>query len=100
MKEPRTTPRRALNRRDLLRFIGGAVAAGCADSLFPGSLAAQAEQVPQRITDLFTSLAENWQEPWIWRPEDWPGELLDLNGWTEAQAGQLPVGTKVKVPIR
>lgn len=27
-------------------------------------------------------------------------ELLELNGWSEAQAGQLPVGTMVKLPIR
>lgn len=27
-------------------------------------------------------------------------ELLALNGWTEAEASQLPVGTAVKVPVR
>jgi FtsP/CotA-like multicopper oxidase with cupredoxin domain len=79
VKDPGTSVRRALSRRDLLRFVGAAAAAGCADALFPGTLAAQAEQVPQRIADLFTLLAEDWQEPWIWRPEDWPGSLLELN---------------------
>ena len=23
--------------------------------------------------------AETWNEPWIWRPSDWPGQQLDLN---------------------
>ena len=27
-------------------------------------------------------------------------ELLDVNGWSEAQASRLPVGTPVKVPLR
>ena len=27
-------------------------------------------------------------------------ELLAVNGWTEAQASRLPVGTPVKVPLR
>ena len=27
-------------------------------------------------------------------------ELLAVNGWTEAQASRLPVGTAVKVPLR
>ncbi len=22
---------------------------------------------------------ENWNEPWVWRPGDWPGQQLDLN---------------------
>src|SRR5262245_17512600 len=22
---------------------------------------------------------ETWNEPWVWRPADWPGQALDLN---------------------
>ena len=28
---------------------------------------------------LCAATSENWQEPWIWRPEQWPGDSLDLN---------------------
>ena len=75
----KNTPR-GVHRRELLQFIGAAAAAGCAESLFPGTVAAQAAQLPdERLADLLTSLSENWQEPWIWRPEEWPDELLGLN---------------------
>ena len=33
----------------------------------------------ERIVDPATIDAESWIEPWIWRPEDWPDGVLDLN---------------------
>ena len=34
--------------------------------------------------------AESWQEPWTWRPEDWPGELLELNVVGNQSPGPSP----------
>ena len=34
---------------------------------------------------------ENWNEPWVWRPGDWPGDQLDLNV-VENQNPGLEVG--------
>ena len=78
MKKSGTTAPAELSRRALLRLVGAAAAAGCVDAVFPGVLAAQSPQEQRRIAELFEALSENWQEPWIWRPADWPGELLEL----------------------
>lgn len=34
--------------------------------------------VPTPPIDAKTA-TENWQEPWVWRPDDWPSDQLDLN---------------------
>jgi FtsP/CotA-like multicopper oxidase with cupredoxin domain len=34
---------------------------------------------PDQIVNLAAAPAEDWTEPWIWRPSDWPGEALVLN---------------------
>ena len=34
---------------------------------------------------------ENWNEPWTWRPSDWPGQQLDLN-IVENQSPGIEVG--------
>ena len=37
---------------------------------------------PPRIEDIVDptqSPVSTWQEPWVWRPSDWPGQALDLN---------------------
>jgi FtsP/CotA-like multicopper oxidase with cupredoxin domain len=39
-------------------------------------------QEPPPVGDLIDPVAvptETWLEPWIWRPEEWPGDALDLN---------------------
>jgi FtsP/CotA-like multicopper oxidase with cupredoxin domain len=42
----------------------------------------ESEPVPPEVGDLVdpkTLPSETWQEPWTWRPDDWPGERLELN---------------------
>lgn len=34
---------------------------------------------PEAIVDPAAAVVENWTEPWIWRPSDWPNESLVLN---------------------
>jgi FtsP/CotA-like multicopper oxidase with cupredoxin domain len=34
---------------------------------------------PDAIVNIATALTEDWCEPWIWRPTDWPGQPLVLN---------------------
>jgi FtsP/CotA-like multicopper oxidase with cupredoxin domain len=33
---------------------------------------------------------ETWQEPWTWRPQDWPGESLELNVVGRQSLGDSP----------
>jgi FtsP/CotA-like multicopper oxidase with cupredoxin domain len=33
---------------------------------------------------------ETWLEPWVWRPEQWPGEVLDLNVIEQQNPGAAP----------
>jgi FtsP/CotA-like multicopper oxidase with cupredoxin domain len=58
---------------------GGTVIAG--DSQNPPASAAQPAAAPDvgRISDPAAMPFETWCEPWVWRPEDWPGQALDLN---------------------
>ena len=34
---------------------------------------------PEAIVNLTGRVVEDWTEPWIWRPADWPGQPLVLN---------------------
>jgi FtsP/CotA-like multicopper oxidase with cupredoxin domain len=34
--------------------------------------------------------AETWQEPWTWRPEEWPGDALELNAVGNQSPGRSP----------
>ena len=34
---------------------------------------------PDAVVDLAAAYTEDWCEPWIWRPTDWPGQPLVLN---------------------
>ena len=45
---------------------------------------------PGNIVDPEQLLFENWQEPWVWRPEKWPGEPLELNVVANQSPGNSP----------
>ena len=78
-----------LKRRELLRLgIGGVSALGAgalpvtAFATQPGS--GQGPPPPQpppptAVANPAAMNAENWTEPWIWRPSEWPGQPLTLN---------------------
>ena len=34
---------------------------------------------PETIINPATVNVEDWTEPWIWRPSEWPGQTLTLN---------------------
>jgi FtsP/CotA-like multicopper oxidase with cupredoxin domain len=77
-----------LHRRDFLKLGATGVAvsmAGAAplDARPPthGGPPQQASQAPSAddVMDPKQVPVETWQEPWIWRPGDWPGDHLELN---------------------
>ena len=84
-----TDGRHRLKRRELLQLgIGGVSAFGAgaltvdAFGIQPGS--GQGPPPPQPppptdVPDLAAVTVEDWTEPWIWRPSDWPGQSLALN---------------------
>jgi len=91
--------KKGLERREFLKLGAAGVTAtlaGCAiaekgaqvPTATPGPAAVTPETSAQMTTkipeigdliDPLTARAENWQEPWTWRPELWPGSNLDLN---------------------
>jgi len=78
-----------LGRRQLLQLgVTGVAAMGSsgvslpADAQTPGS--GQGRQPPQppapdSVPELAQMTAEDWTEPWIWRPSEWPGQSLALH---------------------
>jgi FtsP/CotA-like multicopper oxidase with cupredoxin domain len=46
-----------------------------------GDQASAEKAIPDlgNLLDPQTAGSENWQEPWTWRPADWPDAILDLN---------------------
>ncbi len=59
----------------------------------PVTDATGAEQSPPEVGDLVDPElveAENWQEPWTWRPEHWPGQHLELNLIRNQNPGPSP----------
>ncbi len=82
--------RHLLKRRQLLQLgVSGvaALSAGggpirAADGQTPGSGQGPAPPrppQPEAVVDLAAITVEDWSEPWIWRPSDWPDRSLDLN---------------------
>ncbi len=79
-----------IERRTLLQLgaagvaaigIGGVELAGRAAQT-PGSGQGQRPPqppAPESVVDLAAMPAENWTEPWIWRPSEWPDQALTLN---------------------
>jgi FtsP/CotA-like multicopper oxidase with cupredoxin domain len=97
------TPSAGIERRDFLKLgatgVIASVAAGCTTATVMGTQAGEkpagtgkgaagatggspaATEVPEvgDLVDPELVRAENWQEPWTWRPGSWPDAALDLN---------------------
>ncbi len=61
----------------------------------PPETAAPAQEAPPipEVGDLINPLAtpaETWQEPWTWRPQDWPDGKLELNVIEKQNPGASP----------
>jgi FtsP/CotA-like multicopper oxidase with cupredoxin domain len=81
--------KRLLRRRDVLQLGAASVAAIGAGgvslagrSAQPGS--GQGPQPPKPpmsddVVDTSRLPVENWSEPWVWRPSEWPGQALTLH---------------------
>jgi FtsP/CotA-like multicopper oxidase with cupredoxin domain len=79
-----------LKRRELLQ-LGAASVAALGTRSFP--IAARVIQTPgsgqgrqppkapapEAVADPATMTVEDWTEPWLWRPSDWPNQPLALN---------------------
>ena len=87
--DEKTGEPRLLARRELLQI--GAVAGLAA--MAPGATAASdgaqtpgsgqgakppQPPAPEAIVNPAAQRVEDWTEPWVWRPEDWPGQQLTL----------------------
>ena len=77
-----------LKRRELLQVgLGGAAAALASGPLVSGAQtpgSGQGRQAPvppspATVTDVAALRVEDWSEPWVWRPSEWPDQPLDLN---------------------
>ena len=97
--DARENNKKGLERRDFLKLGAAGVTAtlvGCAiaekgaqaptatpgpPAVTPETAAQMKAKIPEvgDLIDPLTARAENWQEPWTWRPESWPGSNLDLN---------------------
>lgn len=86
--DDRSTRGLRLKRRELLQVgLGGAAAALASGALAssaqtPGSGQGRQAPVPpspDTVTDVARLRVEDWSEPWVWRPSDWPDQPLDLN---------------------
>ena len=98
----------SLPRRDFIKLGATGVAvslAGCvpsspdepqqgAPSAAPGGSQGGADMPPtpdiDNLVDPTTLVTETWQEPWLWRPEQWPGEELELVVVRNQNPGQSP----------
>ena len=78
---------RWMKRRELLQLgIGGLAALGTKGSLSaaaqPGSGQGPPPPKPPAadgVVNLAAKTIEDWSEPWIWRPSEWPNQSLALN---------------------
>lgn len=79
-----------MNRRELLQLgVGGLAAlaasgepAAAAIGQTPGSGQGRlppAPPAPENVANLGRMSVEDWTEPWVWRPSDWPDQPLALN---------------------
>ncbi len=79
-----------MKRRDLLQLgLGGVVAlasggrtAAAPVLQTPGSGQGRTPPkppAPESIVNPAGMVAEDWTEPWVWRPSEWPGQSLALN---------------------
>jgi FtsP/CotA-like multicopper oxidase with cupredoxin domain len=88
--QEKTDRRRLPRRRDVLQLgMAGVAALGVANvplatraAQTPGS--GQGPQppkppAPEDVANPVAMRAEDWTEPWVWRPSEWPGEALALH---------------------
>ena len=78
---------RLLGRRDVLQlgvaaFAAGSLPVSSLPTQTPGS--GQGQRPPQppaleSITNPAAAPVEDWTEPWVWRPSEWPNQPLALN---------------------
>ncbi|HET7218597.1 MAG TPA: multicopper oxidase domain-containing protein [Vicinamibacterales bacterium] len=82
--------RHTLKRRDLLQLGIGSAAALASGGLSMARPAAQTPgsgqgqrppqpPAPETVLDVSGMTTEDWSEPWVWRPSEWPGQSLALN---------------------
>ena len=82
--------KRGLKRREVLQLGIGGLAAFASGGLPTAASVAQTPgsgqgarppepPVPDAVTNVAAMTVEDWTEPWIWRPSEWPGEALALN---------------------
>ena len=92
---PKAAEQRTFTRRRMLELgATGLGATGLAAFVAPdASASASVEQVPgsgqgpqppkppapDAVVDIAAAYTEDWCEPWIWRPTDWPDQPLVLN---------------------
>jgi hypothetical protein len=69
--------------------VAPAETASPAASPSPGPVAPSTPEVGSLVNPLNTP-AETWQEPWTWRPQDWPTGKLELNVVENQNPGALP----------
>ena len=85
-----------VGRRELLQLgvagVAGAVLGSrTAVAQEPGTGGGQPSPPPTaELIDPAGLQAETWLEPWTWRPEDWPGEALDLHVVENPNPGPRP----------
>jgi hypothetical protein len=91
----------ALQRREFIKMGAGSFAlslTGCATSSAPESPApvksdkAGLARPPEvgELVDPERLQTETWQEPWVWRPDRWPDDALELNVVASQNPGLSP----------
>ncbi len=76
-----------MKRRELLQLgIGGLAALGTKGSLTAAAQPGSGQgplppkpPAPEAVVNLAAKTIEDWSEPWIWRPSEWPNQSLALN---------------------
>lgn len=93
-----------LGRREFIKLGAGGLAVsltGCAASpaeerQSPGTAEVVQDATPMALPDPGDTFdptqlsADNWQEPWVWRPDQWPGNPLELNVVANQSPGHSP----------
>src|SRR5680860_1763415 len=74
-----------INRRVLVQAaVFGAAASGAAGAAAQGTGQGSGQGTPvatpvAQPDVILATAVETWDEPWVWRPSDWPGQQLELN---------------------
>jgi FtsP/CotA-like multicopper oxidase with cupredoxin domain len=86
--------RLTFGRRKFIQLGGAAAAVPALTAQTPvapaGPPAPPAPPSVDRVIDPAAITAENWLEPWVWRPADWPDQSLDLNVVENQNPGPSP----------